>query len=215
VPAFRSQCAIRNAGTGRCERIGEATASARILHSALSWLRSDAVRVGLSGQCGDRRNISAQMRRENVSSVPALQRGLTPKRRHQDLPFRATRPAADPIFSRLPDGTFPRKCGAKMSRQSPHCSAVLAPKRPPGLAVPRDPTSSRSNFFTPSCPAFPNEGVIVQSITAAADCNSPDPEASAELSPQSAGSVPESGRNAVRSPPAYAPDRSRSRNASG
>src|SRR5581483_3845193 len=60
--------------------------SARMLDSPLWWLRSDAVRIGLSGQYGDRRNISAQMRRENVSSVPALQRGLTPKRRHQDLP---------------------------------------------------------------------------------------------------------------------------------
>src|SRR5581483_2978447 len=46
------------------------------------------------------------MRRENVSSVPALQRGLTPKRRHQTLPFRATRPAADPIFSHLPGNEF-------------------------------------------------------------------------------------------------------------
>src|SRR5581483_5812085 len=92
--------------SGTCKKIGKANASARILDSPLWWLRSDAVRIGLSGQYGDRRNISAQMRRENVSSVPALQRGLTPKRRHQDLPFRATRPAADPIFSHLPDNHF-------------------------------------------------------------------------------------------------------------
>src|SRR5581483_11272764 len=85
----------------RCENLGQPTAPARILHG-LWLLRSHAVRIGLAGQYGDRRNISAQMRHGNFSSVPALQRGLTPKRRHQDLPSRATRPAADPIFSHLP-----------------------------------------------------------------------------------------------------------------
>src|SRR5581483_6638376 len=132
-----AQMRRENVSSGTCEKIGKATASARLLESPLWWLRSDAVRIGLSGQYGDRRNISAQMRRENVSSVPALQRGLTPKRRHQDLPFRATRPAADPIFSHLP---------------VPALERGLTPKRPPGFAVPRHSTSSRSNFFTPSCP---------------------------------------------------------------
>jgi|SRR5581483_5816692 len=84
-PAARPS-AISNAGTdyisapqlrgnipsGTCEKIGKATASARILDSPLWWLRSDAVRIGVSGQSGT-------------------------------------------------DGTFPRNCGAKMSRQSPHC----------------------------------------------------------------------------------------------
>src|SRR5581483_744339 len=68
------------------------------------------------------------MRRENVSSVPALQRGLPPKRRHQDLPFRATRPAADPIFSHLPDGTFPRNAARKclVSPRIADCAPGLA-----------------------------------------------------------------------------------------
>src|SRR5581483_10419942 len=86
-----------NISSGRCEKIAEATASGRILHSPLWWLRSDAVRIGLSGQYGDRRNISAQMRRENVSSVPALQRAVTAKRCHPGA-FRATWLAADRIF---------------------------------------------------------------------------------------------------------------------
>ena len=119
-----------NISSGRCEKIAEATASARILHSALWWLRSDAVLIGLSGQYGDRRNISAQMRRENVSSVPALQRGLTPKRRHQDLPFHATRPAADPIFSHLPVPALQRvlslkRCHPIYRSQARHLRAAL------------------------------------------------------------------------------------------
>src|SRR5581483_1742031 len=90
------------------------------------------------------------MRRENVSSVPALQRGLPPKRRHQDLPFRATRPAADPIFSHLPDGTFPRNA-ARKCLVSPRIAAWADSETPPpDFAVPRHSTSSRSNFFTPS-----------------------------------------------------------------
>src|SRR5581483_10330369 len=144
-----------NISSGTRENIGKATASARILESPLWWLRSAAVRLGLSGQyggdtgtdgtfprkCGAKmsrqsphcsvgclRNAATRigrsapldqrpiqflhtfqtehfraMRRENVSSVPALQRGLPPKRRHQALTFRATRPAAKQIFSHLPD----------------------------------------------------------------------------------------------------------------
>jgi len=103
------------------------------------------------------------------------------------------------FFQTFPDGTFPRKCGAKTSRQSPHCSVadsetptrvcrsapldqqpiqffhtfltehfranaarkcLVSPRiaawadsetPPPGFAVPRHSTSSRSNFFTASC----------------------------------------------------------------
>src|SRR5581483_816567 len=37
------------------------------------FVRNTAVRIALAGQYGDRRNISAQLRRGNISSVPALQ----------------------------------------------------------------------------------------------------------------------------------------------
>jgi len=45
VAAFRSQCTIRNAGTGRCEKIG--SAAGRVARNGKSWWR----RVGVSPRC--------------------------------------------------------------------------------------------------------------------------------------------------------------------
>src|SRR5581483_4181090 len=71
------------------------------------FVRNTAVRIALVGQYGDRRNISAQLRRENISSVPALQ-----------IVHLALQP--DSILSQFPDGS--RKCLVS-PRRSPHCSA--------------------------------------------------------------------------------------------